>query len=398
MKYFCGLLFTILFLGTTIVRADDPDEAYVEAYSLVQQADALNASGKRDEALAKYLQAQAALRTFQKNHAEFKPRVVTYRANYVAQKITELSSASSSALGTGAASGTPAGSAATQSHGSALPPGVVIKLIDPGSEPRKALRLHPKPGEKQTCQMIMKMAMAMKMMETNNLEIKLPPVAITMEASVKSVSADGDIAYTSTTTDATVGSDEPGVMPQVAEAMKASLANIKGLTANGVISSRGFNKGTDMKIPAGGDPQVRQVMDQMKDSFSKLSAPLPDEPIGPGAKWEVKMPLKSGGITMEQSATYQLVSLENDKVVLKTTLAQRAAPQKVENPSMPGLKMDLSRLSGTGTGESTFDLGKILPNQAAMDVQSEATMSANTGGQKQETAIKFTVNMTMEAK
>src|SRR5947199_6762894 len=95
MKYFCRLILAILLLGPTVVRADDPDEAYVEAYSLVQQADALNASGKADEALAKYLEAQTALRNFQRNHAEFKPKVVTYRANYVAQKIGELSNPNS---------------------------------------------------------------------------------------------------------------------------------------------------------------------------------------------------------------------------------------------------------------------------------------------------------------
>src|SRR4051812_4393285 len=95
MKYFCSLILAILLLGPTLVRAEDPEEAYVDAYSLVQQADALNASGKTDEAFAKYLEAQTALRNFQKNHAEFKPKVVAYRANYVALKIAELSNTNS---------------------------------------------------------------------------------------------------------------------------------------------------------------------------------------------------------------------------------------------------------------------------------------------------------------
>ena len=101
---------------------------------------------------------------------------------------------------------------------------------------------------------------------------------------------------------------------------------------------------------------------------------------------------------MEQIATYQLVSFNEDKLVTKNTLTQRAGNQKVENPAMPGLKMDLVRLTGTGSGESTRDLGKILPLKTSMNAQSDAVMAMNTGAQKQEITVKVSVNLDLESK
>ncbi len=395
MNRFWVFILGALLVGSGVLRAEDPDEAYLEVYSLVEQADALSANGKSDEALAKYRQAQIALRDFQRNHAEYKPKLVTYRANYLAQKITELSNTNSPAQRPGGPAGSRQGSANT--GGSALPGGIVIKLIDPGAEPRKPLRLHPKEGDKQACVMTMKMSMEMAMGDIKNPEMKLPAMIMTMATTVKSVSADGDINYEMVMTDATVG-DEPGVLPQVAEAVKTSLGNMKGLSSSGTRSSRGVNKATNMKMPSTPDAQTRQVVDQVKESFAMASAPLPDEPVGAGAKWEVKMPLKSGGIQMDQTATYQIVSFEEDKLVAKTTLTQRAANQKVENPSMPGVKLDLTRMNGTGSGETTIDLGKIVPLQVTMTAQSEAIMAMNSGAQKQEITVKVKTDVGMETK
>ena len=55
---------------------------------------------------------------------------------------------------------------------------------------------------------------------------------------------------------------------------------------------------------------------------------------------------------------------------------------------MPGLKVDLTKMIGTGTGESMFDLGKLLPSAGTMDLHSETDMAMNMGGQKQAISTK----------
>jgi len=135
--------------------------------------------------------------------------------------------------------------------------------------------------------MTLKLGMGMKIGEMENPAMKLPGMTMTLSSTIKAISPQGDITSELVMTDADIA-DEPGVMPQVIDAMKASVAKMKGLSGTGVTSDRGVNKGVQINMPNGADPQMRQVMDQMKDSLSNLGTPLPEEPIGAGAKWEAK--------------------------------------------------------------------------------------------------------------
>jgi tetratricopeptide (TPR) repeat protein len=73
--------------------AESPDDQYVRIYNTIQEADALNTAGKATQALTKYLEAQTSLERFRKIHAEWNPKVISFRANYVAVKITAVSAA-----------------------------------------------------------------------------------------------------------------------------------------------------------------------------------------------------------------------------------------------------------------------------------------------------------------
>ncbi len=132
--------------------------------------------------------------------------------------------------------------------------------------------------------------------------------------------------------------------------------------------------------------------------MAKLSGPLPEEAVGPGAKWEAKMPIKSQGMTIDQMATYEIVSLEEDHITAKITIAQRAANQKMQNPAMPAVKLDLTKMVGNGGGDLTLDLTKLIPTQATLESHSELSMNMNNAGQKQTMNMKLDLNVRIEAK
>lgn len=73
--------------GALHASAQSPEEQYVRIYNLIQQADALNSNGRFDQALPKYLEAQSALQRIQKFNPAWNPRVVSFRLNYLAEKI-----------------------------------------------------------------------------------------------------------------------------------------------------------------------------------------------------------------------------------------------------------------------------------------------------------------------
>ncbi|MGD0261367.1 MAG: DUF6263 family protein [Verrucomicrobiota bacterium] len=391
-KWFSALLVLALLLGSWPARADGPDDEYLRIYSLILQADDLNTNGKAAPAKAKYQEAQTALRDFQKDYPDWNVKLVAYRLNYVAQKVAALSvKPPAAAAATNAPEGQPATAAAAQTST------IQFKLLEAGTEPRKVLRLHPSPGDKQTLALTMKLAMETKVGEAETPAMKLPAITMTLDATVKEVSDNGDITCELVMSDISV-SDEPGGTPEVAEAMKAAFAGVKGISGTGTVSSRGFSQGVEFKAPAGSNPQTRQFVDQMKEFLTQLVAPLPEEAVGPGAKWEVKMPIKTQGMTIGQTTTCELVSLEGERLTTKSTVTQHAANQKVENPAMPGMKMDLSKMVGNGTGQHTSDLAHLLPAAGTGNVHSETSMSMSMGGQKQAISMKMDVNLRFEAK
>jgi hypothetical protein len=110
------------------------------------------------------------------------------------------------------------------------------------------------------------------------------------------------------------------------------------------------------------------------------------------------MPLKSQGMTLDQTATYEVASLEAERLTTKSTVVQHAANQKIQNPAMPGLKMDLIKMVGNGSGERTFDLAHLLPTAGTGKLHSETSMAMNMGGQKQAMTMKMDMNLRFEAK
>jgi hypothetical protein len=384
--FFCLI---VLAVATALcpARIEDPADQYVGIVFLIQKADALAASGKTAPALAKYQEAQTALRNFQKNRLDWNPNVVSYRLNYLAEKIAALSQpAAPSAADRGGAT-----QAETRESASAL------KLLDVGAEPRKVLRLHPSAGDKQTCIMTLKIGTTTGIADAQAPGMNLPAVKTTMEVTIKSVSPEGDIAYEMALSDAGLAEDAE-TTPQAAEAKQSSMAKFNGLISTGTMSNRGLRKAAQTSAPPGADAKARKILDEVNDSLSGLAALLPEEPVGPGARWEVTLKLKSQAATIDQTTTYQLVSIEGERVTAKTTTTQRAANQIIQSPTMPGLKLDLTKMAGRGTGEITLDLAQLLPVEASSDTHTDATMSMMMGGLKQPMTMATDVNLRLEGK
>jgi len=91
MKRFAALVGLVLAVALSPVRAQQsPDDQYIAIYSLIQQADALQSGGQPRQALDGYTQALAELQKFQKVFPDWDSKIVTFRLDYLAQKINGL--------------------------------------------------------------------------------------------------------------------------------------------------------------------------------------------------------------------------------------------------------------------------------------------------------------------
>jgi Family of unknown function (DUF6263) len=387
-RRFWTFALAIVTLGFVLPRSPGQsagkDDVYLEAFQLIQQGDALQKAGDKQGALRKYQKAESSLQGFRQTYPDFGLKMVAFRLSYVADKIALCSDKP-------AADNSKAAQPQTATAAAAAGP---VKLLNAGAEPRTMLRLHPKAGDQQKLGLSLKMAMEMQVGGMQGQAIKVPAFKMPMDIAIKSVSPEGDITY-----EMVMG--EPGMAEEgggpAADAIKNSLASLKGLTGTGTISSRGILKSSEVKAVPGADPNLKQAMDQMKESFSQMATPFPEEAVGPGAKWEVTKPMKSQGMNLNQTTTYELVSIDGDHVTAKDSFVQSASNQKIQSPAMPGMKIDLTKMNGRGTGEMQLDLAQLLPSMATVDSHSDFTMGMDAGGQKQTMNMKLDLNLRFEA-
>ncbi|MEO8426651.1 MAG: hypothetical protein ABI651_06010, partial [Verrucomicrobiota bacterium] len=92
MKRLLSLMSALLVGIAFVARAESPDAQFVRIYKLIQDADTLTANDQAPLAIEKYLEAQSALKNLQKANPSWNEKVIKFRLNYVAEKLSILNS------------------------------------------------------------------------------------------------------------------------------------------------------------------------------------------------------------------------------------------------------------------------------------------------------------------
>lgn len=367
-----------------LARAGEEDDAYLQIMALMDSADDLAQGKEPAAAIPKYRQANAALLKIKKENPAWNPKLISLRLAYLTEKITTLTKPA-------APPEEPAKPPAVLTPSTNLP----FKLLEAGAEPRVALRMKSKPGDKQSVVMTMEQSMSIEAAGVPAQQVNIPAFQFTLALTTKNVSPEGDIDFEIVFEEAGVAGTAAGA---IAEAAKTSLAGLKGLTMLATISDRGATRKIEAKIPAGASPDVRKIAEEMKNSFANDEFGLPPEPVGKGAKWEVKARAKSNGAMVNRISTYELVAAEGDVLTIRSSTKKSAAGQSIDNSFMPGAPTELVKLAGTGTDDSTIDLAKIFPVQSKSQADEEQVLSMTIVGQKQTMTMKVRSSTQMETK
>jgi hypothetical protein len=121
MNRFIALVLIVLLAGLFRAQADSPDDQYVQLFNLIQEADGLSDTQPR-EALAKYIGVRDALDKFQKTYPAWNPKIVTFRLNYLATRISGLAAKVGGPVTPGpAVAASPAPAQPATAPGAALP-------------------------------------------------------------------------------------------------------------------------------------------------------------------------------------------------------------------------------------------------------------------------------------
>ncbi len=139
-----------------------------------------------------------------------------------------------------------------------------------------------------------------------------------------------------------------------------------------------------------------ETLDEFTDLASALAgaaAPLPSEPIGVGASWEVVSEVEVQGLAFVQTSTITVVGIEGSVMDVVLEVAQVLGP---EGLSLPGVDLTgESTLVTEGSGQAQWDLSRPIPLSAFTEAIQMLHVTGTVGGEttslEQTTEVTFTL-------
>lgn len=270
-----------------------------------------------------------------------------------------------------------------------------IRLIDPGAADHRAeIRYHPGVGFTQVVAMRIKFDIGTTVNGQKGPSSPIPGTEYTMKVVVDQVDPDHAIHYRKTTVGTDVF-DTEGAQPMMVASVKEQLKGLKSMEGVIVMSDRGIIRSASFTGLDASNPMMKQTMDSMEQSIAQFSQPFPAEPVGVGAKWEVKSHMTMNGIAVETVGTYAITERTGD--VLKVSIQQEinAKEQDMKVPTLPNMKAHVKSMTGSGKGTMTVDLTRVMPEPSEITSSSTTDMSMSFQGQnmamQQATKIAMTL-------
>jgi hypothetical protein len=235
--------------------------------------------------------------------------------------------------------------------------------------------------------------MTMAVGGNSTTETKMPVLRSGADLEVTAVSNTGDMTISMTFTDgkwiATPSSD-----PSMMTALNGAILALKGLSGTMVMSNRAFTRDATFDTSKVSNPQLSQAMAPIKQMLQNLSLPLPEEPVGVGATWEVRLGLNANGIQTFSRHSVEVTAMDDKSCTLKMAVEETAPPQSFSNPTIGGATMSVDAFNSTGSGTTKIQFDTLSPT-SELNVNTKMTMSIDMGGNAQQMNMAMSMKSTI---
>ena len=252
--------------------------------------------------------------------------------------------------------------------------GNVLTLIDAGAEPRQALVVTAGAGHTERVRFGMDMTMAMSMGAMGMNEARMPTIISDMVMEVLEVTPEDHLVVSTETVSVTLDASDPSIDPMLAQQLEGSLEGMVGMRVLSTMDRLGHTLDTEMELPEGMDPAMRDQIDSMSNSLSQVTALYPSEPVGPGARWDTAMLVENQGMSLLQIVSYQLDALEAHTATLSYEYEQVLVGMSTMEGLPPGAGVEFSSFESGGHGQSVHELTDLTPQQVHADLAMDFLM------------------------
>jgi hypothetical protein len=261
-----------------------------------------------------------------------------------------------------------------------------VTLIDAGAEPRQPLRYQLQAGRSERVQIDSQVQISLAMGGQSMPLTLAPPVRMTLDLASNEVAADGSarISYK------LVSLEAVGEGQQVAQ-MNQALAGFAGISGWYRIDPRGnVLEGQVDPLPAD-NPAAAGVVNEVEQAMQRMSAPLPEQAVGPGARWQVTQSIEDNAMKMTQTSEFTLRSRNGQTLELDMRFVEAQMDSVAGLP--PGAKLESVEMKGGGSNTLPLD-GLIATGKVDADI----AMSIGVEGQGERLGMNINVSQTVTSK
>ena len=236
-------------------------------------------------------------------------------------------------------------------------PPIAVRVLSSGAGPKAALRYGFKQGDNH--KFVLDIQVAAERKVNGQVAPGMPPFSLSLRGSTTTLQADMQGARRQHTFIEMIPTVS-GAPPELAEQIKAQYASLGGLQLVETVNTRGMILGMDLDSRAI-QPQVLALMQHLQDGMTNAFLALPEEAVGPGARWSATTTTDAAGIQITQENIVSLVAQTGDNYEFTLQLKQSAKPSKITGANLPpGVSIDLTKVDGNGKGSMKVNFKDIV--------------------------------------
>lgn len=256
-----------------------------------------------------------------------------------------------------------------------------VELLAPGAEPRRTLRYSAKAGARSRLRLEYDVAMVQSSRDEDTSSRPVPGLSldVTVSRTTKGFGLKVEGARATPVGDAE---------KLLAEEVAPLLESLSGKSGAVEFSARGIGAGSPSR-PKGLELEALQIWSSLDETARDLTPPLPEEPVGRGARWRASYRLRRAGLPLVRTLEVELA--DGEGTVLAVVLREQPIAGKADDPLMPEGMSVVARGGGaTGRGSLHLD-SSAMPIEAdlSLDSVTDITIAGPPGGAPLETTLRL---------
>jgi hypothetical protein len=250
-----------------------------------------------------------------------------------------------------------------------------VELEDAGQAPRRILRydLH---AHASVLDLVVQRGRLLLRGILESEETYTPPVATLWElGDVHRDAASDTTQFTLTLALGRVLPDEKAT-DTLRDALAATLRAAVGRRLEASADDRGRLARID--APAGSDSDAPALLPELEDAIAaRLLLPLPEEPVGVGARWRVVCTSRIGSLeAVTEERRVFLRSLDGERIAVRIASSFRASSGRAG--TLHGEEVRIANVEGAGSGDAVYALTDVVPVRADQSWKVDADLFATS--------------------